>query len=321
LELDRQSIEKRDFPIARRGYDPVAVDTHLRSLAAGVEEIQHTLGSRSAGSLGSSAAEQVQGILDAAETAAADIERQAAEDARRMRADAQSDSERTRTEAIERAQAHVEAVSRATAVLLGRVESMDGEVGALVQSLQAGAGRLAEDLRSLEANMGELYGEASAGATRAGAPDVAAPATPTAAEPGGDRFATPAVPAARAAAMDEVERALLGPPTANPDVQARPVHASASPTISASEPSAHPRAPAPAPAASVAAATPESHIARPATAMAPANEDLDGARLIALNMALNGESREQAERYLAENFQQLGDRAKLLDEVYAAIQG
>jgi hypothetical protein len=55
--------------------------------------------------------------------------------------------------------------------------------------------------------------------------------------------------------------------------------------------------------------------------MAPANEDLDGARLIALNMALNGESREQAERYLAENFQQLGDRAKLLDEVYAAIQG
>ena len=48
--------------------------------------------------------------------------------------------------------------------------------------------------------------------------------------------------------------------------------------------------------------------------------DLDGARLIALNMALNGEPREQADRYLAENFD-LPDREKLLDEVYAAIEG
>ena len=49
------------------------------------------------------------------------------------------------------------------------------------------------------------------------------------------------------------------------------------------------------------------------------NGDIDGARLVALNMALNGEPREQADRYLAENFQ-LTDRAKLLDEVYAAIE-
>ena len=52
---------------------------------------------------------------------------------------------------------------------------------------------------------------------------------------------------------------------------------------------------------------------------APDNGDLDGARLIALNMALNGESREDADRYLAEHFQ-LADRAKLIDEVYAAIE-
>jgi hypothetical protein len=37
-------------------------------------------------------------------------------------------------------------------------------------------------------------------------------------------------------------------------------------------------------------------------------------------MALNGEPRDQADRYLAENFE-LSDRAKLLDEVYAAIEG
>ncbi len=50
------------------------------------------------------------------------------------------------------------------------------------------------------------------------------------------------------------------------------------------------------------------------------SEDLDGARLVALNMALSGESREQTDRYLADSFQ-LSDRAKLLDEVYAAVEG
>jgi hypothetical protein len=49
--------------------------------------------------------------------------------------------------------------------------------------------------------------------------------------------------------------------------------------------------------------------------------DTDGARLIALNMALNGTSREETERYLAENFSSLMDRAGLLDEVYSSIQG
>ncbi|HWI07109.1 MAG TPA: hypothetical protein VNT54_06295, partial [Solirubrobacteraceae bacterium] len=50
------------------------------------------------------------------------------------------------------------------------------------------------------------------------------------------------------------------------------------------------------------------------------DEDLEGARLIALNMALNGQSREETDKYLAENFD-LNDRAALLDEVYAAVEG
>jgi hypothetical protein len=57
----------------------------------------------------------------------------------------------------------------------------------------------------------------------------------------------------------------------------------------------------------------------PSEAAAPSSGDVDGARLIALNMALNGESRADTERYLAENFQ-LPDRDKLVDEVYAAIE-
>jgi F0F1-type ATP synthase membrane subunit b/b' len=53
---------------------------------------------------------------------------------------------------------------------------------------------------------------------------------------------------------------------------------------------------------------------------APGDEDLEGARLIALNMALNGNSREDIDRYLQENFD-LSNRKALLDEVYASVEG
>lgn len=64
---------------------------------------------------------------------------------------------------------------------------------------------------------------------------------------------------------------------------------------------------------------------QPAAAKEPegggdADADVEGARLIALNMALNGESREATDQYLAENFD-LGDRSALLDEVYASVEG
>jgi len=48
-------------------------------------------------------------------------------------------------------------------------------------------------------------------------------------------------------------------------------------------------------------------------------DDADGARLIALNMALNGTSREETDRYLSENFS-LDDRASLLDEIYSSVK-
>ena len=66
----------------------------------------------------------------------------------------------------------------------------------------------------------------------------------------------------------------------------------------------------------------ESRRFRAVTAAAPSDPDADaeGARLIALNMALNGEKREDTDRYLAENFD-LSDRAGLLDEVYASVEG
>ncbi len=49
-------------------------------------------------------------------------------------------------------------------------------------------------------------------------------------------------------------------------------------------------------------------------------DDIEGARLIALNMALNGTPRDEVDLYLAENFD-LADRAALIEEVYASVEG
>jgi hypothetical protein len=272
VSLDRQAIERKDFPISRRGYDAVAVDGHLRALAGEFETLQRAAASGGADmSLASTAGSHVQSILEAAETAAAEIERQALVDAQKVREEADLDAERTREDAVAKARKHVASVARIAATLLERVGAMDGEVTALIESLRAGAGRLAGDLGAVEMSMGELYDAASGNST------------PPAARP--------------------VEE----PPQAQPLPQQQPL------------PQAFEAQLDEAMAAAPAQAAPEPPNA-PAPVEAEAPGDVDGARLIALNMALNGESRADTERYLAENFQ-LPDRLKLVDEVYAAIEG
>jgi hypothetical protein len=291
VDIDRQAIERRDFPISRRGYEPAAVDAHLRALAGEIEQLQRELSDGGGqASLASTAGSQVQSILAAAEATAAELERDALDSARTTREEADRDAARTREEAIAQARAHVAAVAQATAVLLQRVGAMDTQVGELVDSVRAGADRLAADLSAVETNMGELYDAASGQTvTRAvsgepAQPSVPAPPAPAPAEPRLDARAPapPIPPPASGAAAAHVRPAQADPPPLSPSETAEPgVHVD-----------------------------PES----------PDNGDLDGARLIALNMALNGETREDADRYLAENFQ-LADRGKLIDEVFAAIEG
>lgn len=320
MDLDRQSIERRDFPIARRGYDPAAVDAHLRALAAEVEELRRQPAAPAGETLGSAAATQVQGILEAAERTAADIERSATADAARAREEAAQDAERTRREAVERAQAHVAAVAQATAVLRGRVESMDGEVGALIQSLQGAGERLATDLASVETNMGELYDAASgriaAALGHAGEPAAAtAPTPPVPAPPTAPPAASPAT-VAPVPEPSATQPSPPQPPAASPTPAPVPV---ASPPPRAPEPPAPISVARTRPVEPPSAPAPDPLAAGAERAARPAAGDIDGARLVALNMALNGESREQADRYLQEHYE-LADRAKLLDEVYAAIE-
>jgi len=293
VDLDRQRIERRDFPVSRRGYDPAAVDAHLRDLADSVERERERAAASGPPSLAAEASAQVQSILAAAEAAAADIERQALEGATAEREQAARDAVRTREQAIEHARSHVAAVSQAASVLLERVGSMDAEVSSLVETLRASAARLGSELRAVDVNMGELYDAASG---RAREPtDAVAQSEPTA--PAGD---TPTRPAPTGPASPE-------PP------------APSAPTTSARVRSAG--------GGSARGAT-----RAPARGSRAGDEgggegrggggeggDLDSARLVALNMALNGESRADTDRYLAQNFE-LADRQKLIDEVYAAIE-
>jgi hypothetical protein len=258
VQLDRQSIERNDFPLVRRGYDPAAVSAHLQALAAAAQELsQRAANAGAEPSLGTAAATRVQGILEAAQTTAAEIEREAQRDAQGTREQAAGELERART--------HVETLARAAAALLAQVQSLDGEVSALARSLRA-EGASQPDMANGDTSL----------------QDTSQPA-----------------PAA------EEEREISLPATVPADVE-QPA------AVSPKSGGAGDREAVPPGSAPAAEEAPE--------VVPQRAEDLDGARLVALNMALSGEPREQTDRYLADSFQ-LSNRAKLLDEVYAAVEG
>jgi len=296
VPLDRQAIEKRDFPIGRRGYDTAAVDAHLARLADEMEALQRQLKRRSGETLAQAASERVRAIVEAAEASAAAIESSAEEEAQQLRAEAARDAERTRAEALERAQDHVGRVSEASGDMLRRVEAMQAELGTLVDTLRTGAARVNADLTLLETNMGDL---------RTAAGERPEPAVGVAAAEPRSEADLPRTPEVEHFEGGEPEPAAPEPVAPEP-VSPQPVAAEAV----APEPVApEPPASEPAEAAVPLEAGPEPERVA----------DVEGARLIALNMALNGQAREETARYLAENFD-LPDREQLLDEVYATIE-
>jgi DivIVA domain-containing protein len=281
VALERQSIEKKDFPIGRRGYDPEAVDTHLRSLADEVDELKRSARRRTE-TLASSASEQVRAIVEAAETSAADIQRQAEEEAQDIRSEASSEAQSAREQATSQARDYVGKVSESTSVMLQRLDAMESELGALIESLRTGSNRLNADLQLLEGSLTEVSDSVAPRPRFEPEPE---PAGSVVDEPEAvresERFEEPA--AAQHGDATESYYAPFAPPAA--DAEPEPVMI----TPQAAEP-------------------------------ADGSDDSEGARLIALNMALNGTPREETDRYLAENFE-LSDRDRLLDEVYASVEG
>jgi DivIVA domain-containing protein len=275
VALDRQSIEKKDFPIGRRGYDPEAVDSHLSLLAEEVDELKRSARRRTE-TLASSASEQVRAIVEAAETSAANIQRQAEDEAREIRTDATTEAQRTREQATEQARDYVGRVSESTAVMLQRLDAMESELSALIESLRTGSNRLNADLQLLEGNLTELS-------------ESAAPRPRF--EPEASLEPEAVIVAAEIDEVEVVAEDMFDEQTlAEPELAVSSVEAEAVP-----EPAAAPDT-------------------------GGGSDDTEGARLIALNMALNGTPREETDRYLAENFK-LSNRGGLLDEVYASVEG
>jgi DivIVA domain-containing protein len=291
VALERQSIEKKDFPIGRRGYDPEAVDTHLRSLADEVDELKRSSRRRSE-TLASSASEQVRAIVEAAENSAAEIQRQAEEEAQDIRSEASSEAQATREQATAQARDYVGKVSESTSVMQQRLDAMESELGALIESLRTGSNRLNADLQLLEGNLGEVS-EAVSPRPRFEPEAPGSFAEEPEGVPEADLFEEQATTQAGNAAPSYDE----------PIAEAEPDHLPE--PEGPHEPEYEPE-PMP--------ATPQ------AAEPTDGEDDSEGARLIALNMALNGTPREETDRYLAENFH-LADRDRLLDEVYASVEG
>jgi DivIVA domain-containing protein len=134
--VDRDAIERRDFPVGRRGYDPAAVDAHLRAVADEMDGLRESAAAqqRPAAGLAAGASERVREILEAAERSAAEIRDQAGRDA----------SE------------HVARVTEAAAAMLSRIDQLQGELDGLLaglrrsgEALEGGLARLQEDVRGM----------------------------------------------------------------------------------------------------------------------------------------------------------------------------
>ncbi|MBV9465926.1 MAG: DivIVA domain-containing protein [Solirubrobacterales bacterium] len=289
MALDRQSIEKKDFPVGRRGYDPEAVDSHLAALADEIEELKSTA-RRRAETLASSASEQVRAIVEAAETSAAEIQRQAEEEAREIRAEAKSEADSTREQASAQARDYVGKVSESTSVMLQRLDAMESELGALIESLRTGGNRLTADLQLLEGNLSDVR-------------DAASPRPRF--EPD-DGFGMGPGPEPAPTLADR-----YGVGADEPMAYGEPLSETDEPFPEDREPDAE---------VTAAIRPPEAEPTGISSLAAEGSDDTEGARLIALNMALNGTPRDETDRYLAENFR-LADRDGLLDEVYASVEG
>jgi DivIVA domain-containing protein len=295
--MDRDEIERRDFPVGRRGYDQTAVDAHLRQVADELEAMRGRASAAPARApLSAGTSDQVRQILEAAERSAAQMR----EDAGREASD------------------HVSRVGEAADGMLAQLDALERELGALLGALRASGERLSDGLARLQADVGEVGGAEAGPVEPPVAPSARAPVAPPPAEPAAPSARAPVAPPPGEPAAPPA-RAPVAPPPAEP--AAAPAIGPVAPP--APDPGAPPAAEEDFAAAAPAARRPRRR--KPAAPAPPApagarNGDEAGARLTALNMALGGTPREETAAFLAEHFE-LADPEALLDDVYARAGG
>jgi DivIVA domain-containing protein len=126
--VDRDAIERHDFPVGRRGYDQAAVDEHLRKVADEIETLRAHPGARPAPTpLSAGTSEQVRAILEAAETGAAELRSQAGREAGE----------------------HVARVEDAAGGMLAKLDQLESELQTLLAALRRSGEQLNEGLAQL----------------------------------------------------------------------------------------------------------------------------------------------------------------------------
>jgi DivIVA domain-containing protein len=151
--VDRDEVQRHDFPTGRRGYDPASVDEHLRRVADEFEGLRRPAPPPS---LSGGTSEQVRLILEAAERSADEL----------------------RARAGDEASAHVTRVREAADGLLHRLDELEAELGQLLQGLRQSGERLARGLEELQAEASRAAGASAPEAGLAAAApeeDFAAP--------------------------------------------------------------------------------------------------------------------------------------------------
>ncbi|MGI8596696.1 MAG: DivIVA domain-containing protein [Thermoleophilaceae bacterium] len=360
MELDRASIERRNFQQVRRGYDPAAVDRHLAEVAdeadalqQTVEELQRDQDDRmaQAPTLSGAAAEQVRIIVEAAERSASSIETSARDEADRRGREAETRARELAGVTESRIQDLVSRVDQVTDLLLQRVDSVEGELSTLREGTRAlassleGLGERTAPLRSEieemrtgvqelrddpDAALGSSGSSPRGGYGGLGAEGGAVGVLP--AEPDLDSELEPVIEPEDARAPGRRGGARGVPPEPRGAEEEIVPEATLEPTILPEEEQTE--------EAAIAAREEELAEAEledddvlvveevevveieeeevPVGDAGGSEEEEEGARLVALNMALNGVPRDETDRYLAENFS-LSDRSTVLDDVYARV--
>jgi outer membrane biosynthesis protein TonB len=289
--MEREQIIRQDFPTSRKGWDPSAVRAHLESVAdaiggAGVEP-----------NLGDVAAGQVRGVLAAAEAAASEIRTSADSEAGRIVAEARAEAEQLLERSRADAGTHTSAAQEAVDGLVAEAEDLRARVAELSERVAGSAGSHAEPASEVP-----------------GPVIVPEPTPPTIPEPTPDPVPEPTPDPSPDPMPDPVPE-----PTPDPTPEPLP--------DPAPEPTIEPPAPDPGPLTGGTAST-DDLIAQlragsagggsangSGTAPATSGSDLGAARLVAMNMALDGSDRSAIAARLEVDFAELPDRDGLLDEV------
>lgn len=335
--MEREQITREDFPVVRKGWDPDAVREHLRRVAGSLPD-------RGASTpLADGAAERVHNVIAAAEDVAARIEedsrRQAEEFLNSIRDEADGALSRARAEADE-------LVASARTEAAERVEQAKAAVEGLISQageLRTRVGDLGEQITDGVRERAEVTPPAPGAplpgpSTPSPAPDPVPPPSPDPVPPTPAPDPGPPVPEpdpGPPAPVPEPDPPAPVPEPEPPVPDPDPVPPEPAPTPQPAPNPAPPETePAPEPPAAAGASTedliaqlraagnaaapdaPERvPVAVASGATAVAAPDAGAIRLVAMNMALEGASRDEIEARISADFGSTGGSGELIDDV------